>query len=280
MAHLLDLQDFGRHRPIPVAHYPAQGERLGWLLFSVGFGGERSGYAFLGRCWSARGFDVAVVEHVGSNLEVLRRLRRPGMRQSELAVVVGQQARNGEEMRHRVEDLQEVRRQLCGLNDWVGVAGHSLGSTTALGVLGAELRLESGPWLPPQGPGWQAAVLLSVQPPGSMVTIEGWRAVEVPCLLITGTLDHGMPAGVEVEGRLRAYQYLRPGLRWQALLEGADHMALAGVGLRVAPIVTTLEHISGEFWVAQREGRCPRWSTSYPQNVEFTLESFSGQESA
>ena len=70
-----------------------------------------------------------------------------------------------------------------------------------------------------------------------------------PTLLLTGTLDSGMPAGVDYRQRLAGYALFPPALREIALIEGADHMSFAGIGLKVGPTVKTLCQVTGAFWL-------------------------------
>ncbi|MFN8609204.1 MAG: hypothetical protein U0931_16830 [Vulcanimicrobiota bacterium] len=255
----IDLFDSSRQRAIPLGLYTYQGPRFqGWIFFSVGFGGSRSGYAYLGRAWSQLGFQVAVLEHIGSNAEVLKGLQRPGMRNAELAEVVGEKVREPQELADRPLDLAYARRVLCPDRHWAGVAGHSFGSYTAL----AGLSLDH----------WDGLVLMSPQPPGDRHSRAELARVSQPCLVLTGTRDSGMPAGVTYEQRLQTYQALPAGTRRLALLEGADHMAFAGIGLAVAPHMETVAAVTGEFWSAVRENRPPHWPHGLPVAVEFSSD--------
>ena len=249
MVQNIDLFDSERRRSVPVAYYPAQAKdgfpTRGWVLFSVGFGGGRDGYAFLARAWSELGLDVAVVEHVGSNLDVLKSLQRPGMRSAELAEIVGAKVQEPEELQHRPLDLLFVRKQLCPDDDWVACGGHSFGSYTA-----AAACLQAD---------WKGAVLLSPSPPGNRLSGADYAQLRLPIFVLTGTRDSGMPAGVTYQDRLQAFAALPQGQRHLALLEGADHMALAGVGLSVGPIIRTLATLTSAFWEARLESRSPRW---------------------
>lgn len=268
---IIDFFDSSRQRAIPVGLYPCQGDFQGWLFFSVGFGGSRSGYAYLGRAWSQLGFQVAVIEHVGSNAEVLKSIHRSGMRQAELAQAVGLQVRDQAELEARPQDLAYVRRQLCPGRQWVGLAGHSFGTYTALAALGVEALLPDGPRHWDFGLEWQGVVLMSAQPPQSVVSRQGLAGLSLPCLLLTGTKDSGMPAGVTFEQRILTYDALAPGHKALAVLEGADHMAFAGIGLAVAPAMQAVAELTGEFWTSLRQGRAPRWPEDLPVKVDLRV---------
>src|SRR5689334_22686736 len=59
--------DAKRSRDIPVrVCRPKHTQRAAGLLFSHGLGGSRTGSAFLGSHWAARGYVVVYVQHPGS----------------------------------------------------------------------------------------------------------------------------------------------------------------------------------------------------------------------
>lgn len=255
---IIDIFDSSRQRAIPLGLYPHVGEFQGWIFFSVGFGGSRSGYAFLGRAWSELGFQVAVIEHIGSNAEVLKSIQRPGMRNAELAEVVGSKVLEPQELQDRPLDLAYARRLLCPGDQWAGLAGHSFGSYTALAGLNG-----------PQP--WAGLLLMSPQPPGDRHSPAQLAGVRLPCLLLTGTKDSGMPAGVTFEQRILTYEALPPGRKALGLLQGADHMAFAGIGLAVGPHAETVAALTGEFWTALRQGRPARWPVDLPVQVDLRV---------
>ncbi len=267
----LDLFDSARQRAIPVGVYPHQGEFQGWLFFSVGFGGGRAGYAYLGRAWSRLGFQVAVIEHVGSNAAVLKSIHRPAMRQAELAEAVGQAVRDQAELAARPQDLAYVRSLLCPADAWAGLGGHSFGSYTALAGLGVEALLPEGPRRWDFWQQWAGVVLMSAQPPDSVVSRSGLAALALPAFLLTGTKDSGMPAGVTFQQRIQTYEALPAGRKALAVLEGADHMAFAGIGLAVAPALETIAQLTGEFWLALRQERPAQWPQSFPLAVDLRV---------
>ncbi|MBS2034186.1 hypothetical protein JST97_04315 [bacterium] len=251
---ILDLFDPSRQRAIPLGVYPYQGTFQGWIFFSVGFGGARTGYAYLGRAWSRLGFQVAVIEHVGSNAEILKGLQRPGMRNAELAQVVGEKVREPQELIDRPLDLAYARGLLCPDQVWAGLAGHSFGSYTALAGWNQQ--------------NWAGLVLMSPQPPGDRHSQVELGKVHIPCMVLTGTLDSGMPTGVTYQQRIQTYEALAPGRKTLGVLQGADHMAFAGIGLGVAPYMETVAALTGEFWSALRRGEAPRWPSGLPVQVD------------
>lgn len=232
---LLDLHDSERDRRVPVARYAPAGEPRLTLVFSVGFGGGRDGYAYLGRSWAERGWETFVVEHVGSNLEALKPLRRPGQRAAELAQLVAAAVRAPDEQRQRVEDLAFVRRALPR-PAWA-LAGHSYGAATVL-----RAAPDSG-----------ATAVLALSPPSP--DEFPYQPLAMPVLLVTGTRDD---FAVTHQDRSRALDYMTPGRAALAVVEGADHMGLAGVGLELAPILAAVQAVTGAFLEDVLAGRPSR----------------------
>lgn len=233
-----------------MAEYPpAEGEPIGLLLFSVGFGGAREGYAFFARHWSSLGFLVVVVEHVGSNYQVLKALRPKN--HAELAQLVADKVREPAELMDRPYDLIYVAHQYDRELP-LGLAGHSFGAYTVCAASGAPMVLSGG------APGSKARVhhalkprgiiAMSLQPPGFFLDGPGMAVLNMPTLLITGTLDSGMPAGTDYRQRTLGYNFLPEATRQLAVLEGAEHMTFAGIGLKVQPFVRELELLTARFW--------------------------------
>lgn len=231
---LLDLYDSQRGRPVPVARYEAAGASRATVVFSVGFGGGRDGYAYLGRAWAERGYETLVVEHVGSNLEALKPLRRPGQRNADLAQAVAAAVRNPVEQRERVADLDFVQRSLVRA-PWL-LAGHSYGAGTVLRA----------------APDSDAAGLLALSPPSPDEFT--FTPLAIPVLLLTGTRDD---FAVSHRDRSRALEFMAPGRSALAVVEGADHMGLAGVGLDLGAVLAAVTAVTGAFLDDVLAGRAP-----------------------
>ncbi len=137
----LDWQDGARARAVPVRLYwPANaGPSVPLVLFSHGFGGDRSDAAWLGPMLADRGFACAHVQHVGSD--------RRSWLMGPLDWLLRQW--RGDFVRERLARTQDLRfvldRLLAG--EWaaaidrrrIAAVGHSLGAQTTLLLGGARL---------------------------------------------------------------------------------------------------------------------------------------------
>lgn len=218
----------------------------GLILFSVGFGGTRRGYGFLARWWASRGYEVAVVEHLGSNLDVLRGLDRERRDEQIRELVL-----EAPEARDRPQDLAFA---LCRLRDLglgaagLGLAGHSFGAYTAMACAG----MGPGPDLAPL-----AVLAMSWQPPGVHFEARDYRRLSYPTLLLTGTRDVSPVDVGDSRGRLAVLDLLPRGEKFLAVLQGAEHLAFADIGLDVKRYHGPLRRLTSAFWDRYLKGGPP-----------------------
>ena len=145
--------DTSRQREIPLRIYlPGNAAPEPVVLFSHGLGGSRTGNAYLGEHWSARGYVVVVMQHHGSDDGVWRGMRPDRMltalkraanlenallRFKDVSVVIDQL-----EKWNRAADLPE-QSALVGRMDLskIGMSGHSFGAVTTQAVSGQRTSL-------------------------------------------------------------------------------------------------------------------------------------------
>ena len=139
--------DTGRQRNVPVRlRWPDENRFTGpWpvVIFSHGLGGTREGGSVWGDAWADAGFVVIHVQHTGSDLDAVRKvtitftdqralrtLATPGQLITRLVDVSF--VLNEIEKRHSAkQDLWDLARPTQ-----VGLAGHSFGAHTTMGMAG------------------------------------------------------------------------------------------------------------------------------------------------
>lgn len=243
----LDYFDSDRERAIPVRLWRPQGQSRAWILFSVGFGGDRNGYAYLAKAWASVGIATVVVEHVGSNLDVLKALPGPTRQERNRQVVA--KVADPDELAARPRDLlfvyERLHSEFTGLP--LGLAGHSYGTYTALSALG----LPTVPKLPalssPLG-GASSVLIISPQPPGMLFSPRAYGLVEIPTLVFTGTKDTRLDGEGSYRERVEVYDHLPPALRQLAVLDSVEHMDFAGIGLGLEKRLRTIAQVTTEWW--------------------------------
>jgi predicted dienelactone hydrolase len=243
----IDLIGASQRRRIPVRLWLPDGSTRAWLLFSVGFGGDRTGYAYLGRAWAARGVATAVVEHIGSNLEVLKGL--PGKTREERNQAVVRAVGDPAELAARPLDLLETHRHLAprfGALPW-GLGGHSFGSYTVLAALGLP-TIPVLPRLPDPLLGASSCLVISPQAPGHLFSQRVLGTLNLPTLVLTGSKDDPLDGEGDYRRRVAVYEHLPVDQRNLVVLEGAEHMAFAGIGLSLAATLRAVEGLTSQWW--------------------------------
>lgn len=225
--------------------YLPDGQATGMLLFSVGYGGQASGYGYLARHWAESGLATFVIEHVGSNLEVLKSFAHLSKDARNEEVV--RRVQDPEELRLRPHDVELVYRNVAphfeGL-PW-GLGGHSYGTYSALSSIGLKPH-QVDPKMTPLKP--HSLVLISPQPPGLLFRDEDYAEVTIPCLVLTGTQDDLVSGASSYEDRLKVYDCLPAVRRHLVVQEGTDHMAFAGIGLKLESHLKTTQSVTTQWW--------------------------------
>jgi len=235
--------DTARQRAVPVrirwpaTHLPVPAGGRPVVLFSHGLGGSREGGSVWGEAWAAAGFVVLHLQHAGSDWDAVRhaasRLTDRGALQA-----LG----NAEQLLARLHDvvfaLNEIEhRHHNGISPaWadvrphaVGMAGHSFGAHTTLGMAGQAYPGKSP--LAEQRLAAFAAFSPALPMAGDPRT--AFAAVSRPTLCLTGTLDGDVVGNGSTPERRRAvFDALPVGHKALLVLQDADHMTFGGQGGR------------------------------------------------
>jgi predicted dienelactone hydrolase len=226
----LAVEDKDRDREIPLRVYlPKATAAAPVVLFSHGLGGSRQNNGYMGEHWSARGYVVVFVQHPGSDEQVWKEAPL-GQRLAKL-----RQAASAESFQSRVLDIP---RAIDQLNDWngeeghplygrlnldqLGMSGHSFGAMTTQAVGGQTYPLLGKKFTDTR---IRAAVAFSPSTPRQGDTAKAFGSVNIPWLLMTGTLDGSPIGGQTPQTRLNVFPNLPPGDKFQVILDQAEHSA-------------------------------------------------------
>ena len=237
-------QDTRRQRAVPVRiRWPsAPLPDVEWpvVVYSHGLGGSRYGGEVWGNVWAAAGLVVVHLQHAGSDIDAARSVTSGFKDQAALRSLGG-----GTQLLARMQDvifaLDEMARRKVNDKLWrsvrlggVGMAGHSFGAHTTLGVGG-----QAYPNHPAMSESRIAAlVALSPSVPAKGDAAQAFAAITRPTLCITGTLDDDvMGNGSTPDKRASVFAALPAGNKAMLLLKDADHMSFSGVTGRAAKIV-------------------------------------------
>ena len=226
----LTVRDESRHRDLPVRLYlPAGHEPRPLVLFSPGLGGSRESYAYLGQHWSRRGFVTCTLQHPGSDDAVWRDLpvrdRLPALRRAASLENFLLRARDVPAVLDRLEALSaEPGSPIAGRLDLrrIGMAGHSFGALTTEAVSGEVFPLPSVSLTDAR---ITAAIAMSPSVPRRSDPARAFGSVKIPWLLMTGTRDVSPIGQTDLASRRAVYPALSRGLRYEVVLDGAEHSA-------------------------------------------------------
>ncbi len=251
-------------REVPLKFYlPADSSKLPVVLFSHGLGGSRDAAQYLGRHWAGRGYAVVMMQHAGSDVNVMDNVP-PRQKVAKL-----QTAMTGVNSQARVRDVSATLDYLQQLTqddgkyagrfdlDRVGMSGHSFGAVTTQAVSGQNYgRLGQAN----TDPRIKAAVAFSPSLPsraGNAPSRAGSRdafaKVTVPWLLMTGTEDNVPFSDVlKADQRREVFKGLpEAGHFYELVLDGAEHAAFGdtrGQSKRNPNHHVAIKALSTAFW--------------------------------
>ena len=232
-------QDARRQRAVPVRIRWPQGAAPagGWpvVIYSHGLGGSRAGGDVWGQAWAAAGFVVLHLQHAGSNIDAVRAVASSFTGRAALRTLGG-----ADQLLARLQDvvfaLDEMARRKKDDNaqekawrmvraDAVGMAGHSFGAHTTLGVAGQSYPGYTGM----KDPRISALIALSPALPAVGDAVKAFTAVTQPALCLTGTLDADVVGnGATPDKRAAVFGALPAGNKAMLLLKDAGHMTFGG----------------------------------------------------
>jgi predicted dienelactone hydrolase len=224
----LTVRDAARNRDIPVRVYlPTNTLPEPVILFSHGLGGSRTGSAFLGEHWAARGYVAVFLQHPGSDDSVWK--DEPAQQRMRAM----KQAASLDNFMLRVRDVPAVLNQLeiwntnkpnplAGRLDLkrVGMSGHSFGAVTTEAVSGEALPAGGQTFTDPR---IQAAIAFSPSSPKSGNAAKAFGSVKIPWMLMTGTKDVAPIGDTDMKSRLAVYPALQGAPKYEVVLDNAEH---------------------------------------------------------
>ncbi|MGD1858639.1 MAG: alpha/beta hydrolase [Leptolyngbyaceae cyanobacterium] len=219
------------------------------VIISHGFGDVKESFTFLAEHLASHGFVAIVPDHVGSDLQY-----RQQYLQGRLNTLLSPMEfiNRPQEISFLIDQLEmlvaESPEWAAVLNlDRIGVAGDSLGSTTALALAGAEINrarlveacnpasislnfanyLECrAQYLPPQNYDLAdpriRAVVAAHPLGGALYGPEGFGQIEIPLMMVSGSRDIVAPGVTE---QFHPFVWLQSEQKYLALLDAGTHFS-------------------------------------------------------
>lgn len=244
-------------------YFPAKGDKLPLIVFSHGFGGDKTAFGVISESIADNGYVVVHPSHtdkVGGPRNLPGRGRLGALRSG--GGLVGLLA-DPERIESRIADIVTVidsTEQICvkipalkGRIDrtCIGVGGHSYGAYTSMLLGGvtadiggakarsfAEERVRCILPISGQGTGQQG------------LTGSSWARLNLPMMTITGSGDRGAE-GQGPEWKKEPFRLSPPGEKYLVFIEGANHFSFGGrLGGKSSNTTEIVKATSLAFWDA------------------------------
>jgi hypothetical protein len=202
-------RDEKRGRDVPVKIYGDEGPVV---IFSHGIGEDRDSYASLGRALARHGFRAVHVTHAGTDRAMLER----GYLHLYRAV------KRKENWVARYDDVRFVLDRL-GVAE-AAIAGHSAGAFTTFSVAG--LRASTGETM--RDPRITTAVAMSMPRLDGVVAEDGYDAIAIPVLNLTGTCDTSLLYRTFPRHRRIPFERSRAPRQYLVTLDRVNHNTFVG----------------------------------------------------
>jgi dienelactone hydrolase len=197
------------------------------VLWSHGAGGSRDGAEYLGRHLASHGYAALHLQHLGSDVDVLRRAGVQGM----LREVAGV-----EPSAQRFGDIRFAVDQLHAMNasgpftgrfavERIGISGHSFGAITVQVAAGQRF---AGVDLDFSEPRLRGGFAMSPSPPRRGSPEAAFADMLFPIFHLTGTHDETPTADFEPASRLVPFQVIDDVDQYLLVLDGAVHATFGG----------------------------------------------------
>lgn len=246
-------------------YFPEAGDRLPLIVFSHGFGADKSAFAAVSRHVAGRGYVIVHPSHAdgfgrssdrqaegpggirairsGGGLPAL--LADPGKiegRVADVAAVIDSTAQ-------LVAKLPALKGRLDASR--VGVGGHSYGAYTSMLIGGVTADVGSAKARSFADPRVRCILPISAQGTGQQgLTESSWSALRLPMMTVTGSRDRGA-AGQGPDWKEEPFRLSPPGDKYLVLIEGANHMSFGGgLGERSSATTEVVKAVTLAFWDA------------------------------
>lgn len=225
-------RDESRSRDVPVKLRLPQprfaNQRFPVILFSHGLGGSVEAGALWGEHWSANGYIVIHIQHLGSDDSLWNQLtdRIEALKKLRQAATANQLVDRTFDVRFVIDELSR-RPELSNADvARIGMSGHSFGALTTQALVGQKFRANAPQVVDTR---LRAAIAFSPTVRNRVDAESQFGEVTLPFMSVTGTLDgEVLGFGSAPEERTRPFYAMPAGRKYLVVFKGADHMAFSG----------------------------------------------------
>lgn len=220
-------------------------------LISPGAGGSEKGLSYIGEGLSRDGWRAIVLGHKESGMQALRTdMQRSGFHGGLEELVADPKAYQGRFM--DIDAALKWSDQRCHA-PFKALIGHSMGGRTVMLEAGAKNTIGIAGRNP-----FDAYVALSEPGADAVFPSDGPRAVTAPMLMLTGTRDETI-THQGYQDRVKSFDALGSRCAWLGVVDGANHMNMAGSGFGARDAAENAVITLGTaFLDGLRHGQCGR----------------------
>ncbi len=240
-------------------HFPAQGDTLPLIVFSHGFGADRTAFTPIAQHWAEHGYVVVHPSHIdgfGKSKGKGGGLPAGGLPALMENAALKIQNRVGD-LTFILDSLDQLAAKLPALKDridrtLIGVGGHSLGAYTTMLIAGVTADIGEVKARSFKDARVRCILPISGQGTGQQgLTASSWANLTIPMLTMTGSLDKG--AGGQGAGWKKELFELSPaGDKYLVFIEGANHVSFGG--MKPGGITDAVKASTLAFWNAYLKG--------------------------
>jgi predicted dienelactone hydrolase len=267
----LTLRDAARGRDIECrVYFPEAGTALPLIVFSHGFGADRTAFEVIARHWAEHGYVVVLPSHLdGFGKSAGKSLpQQPGAALKPLAAkrslveLISDPAKT----EARVEDVvfimgngEQISAKIPALagrldTKRIGVSGHSFGAYIASLLGGVTVDLGGQKARSFRDARVRCILPISAQGAGQQgLTESSWNQLKIPMMTITGSRDRGA-GGQGPDWKKQPFRYSPPGDKYLVDIEGANHVSFGGYGGRDNAFTPVVKATTLAFWDAYLKG--------------------------
>lgn len=266
----ITLHDSKRNKDLECrVHYPESGDKLPIIVFSHGFGADKTAFAAISQHVAEHGYVIVHPSHAdgfgrsgnkerggtakpgAGGIGALRSggglaglLNDPAKIEGRVADVVA--------VMDSIEQLYSKVPALKGRIDTtrIGVGGHSYGAYTSMLIGGVTADIGGVKARSFADPRVRCIMPVSAQGTGQQgLTESSWTSLKLPMLTMTGSRDQGA-GGQGPDWKKEPFTFSPPGDKYLLFIEGATHVSFGGFGGRPSEITEVVKATALAFWDA------------------------------
>ncbi len=215
----LELKDKARGKTLQLRiSFPKSAGPFPVIIFSHGLYGSKDNYLALTEFWASHGYVVIQVNHadslkLGTRFGDPQALQAWNERPGDISFILDS-----------LKSLAEDQAKLAGKVDAenIGVGGHSFGANTTQLVAGAK-AIRGRKTISFAEPRMDAALLMSGQGPGEMLTEDSWKDLKKPMMVMSGSADGPTRTGQPAQWRKKPYELSPAGDKYLIWIKDLDH---------------------------------------------------------